>query len=334
MATSIASAVQVRLTPDEMRRLDSRGEVNPDTYDAYLRAMYKIRRETGKGMREGIDLLTDAVENDPTSSLAWAGLAYGYGELGHSPFPEDGAYPRAKAAADRAMELDPDLAEAHLGVAMYQTYYEWDFDAAEKSFLRAIELNPNLSTAYYHLAWLMELLERGDEAIRYGEITKELDPLSPFFSGWLAAQYRYAGMHEKALEEAHTTLRIRKNYPVGHLVLGWLYMDEGRVDDAIAEHEHLRDNFYWSFAYAVTLARAGRTEEALEIAEALKDRNVSYVLGQLYAAAGEHDAAYKWMLKARDGKIPWYPWLLTWHFETESMRDDPRVVALAEELGL
>ena len=103
IATSVASAVQVRLTPKEMRHLESQGKVNPATYDTYLRAMYRIRRETGKGMQEAMQLLMDTVENDPTSALAWAGLAYGYSELGHSPFPEENAYPRAKAAADRAI---------------------------------------------------------------------------------------------------------------------------------------------------------------------------------------------------------------------------------------
>ena len=216
IATSVASAVQVRLTPDEMRRLASRGEVNPETYDTYLRAMYRIRRETGKGMQEAMQLLMDTVENDPTSALAWAGLAYGYAELGHSPFPEKGAYQRAKAAADRAIELDPDLAEAHLAVATYRMYYEWDFAAAEQSFERAIEINPSLVNAHYHLAWLYELYGRDEEAIRLGELTKELDPLAPFYSGWLAEQYRDAGMIDKAIEEAEQALETAQQLPGRH----------------------------------------------------------------------------------------------------------------------
>ena len=98
---------------------------------AELARAWGIRRETREGMREAMDLLMDAVEDDPTSAMAWAGLAYGYGELGHSAFPEEGAYVRSKAAADRAIDLDPNLAEAHLAVGMYQLYYEWDFAAAE-----------------------------------------------------------------------------------------------------------------------------------------------------------------------------------------------------------
>ena len=334
MATAIASAVQVKLTPAELRRFESRGEVNPDTYDAYLRAMYKIRRETGQGMRDGMQILMDAVENDPTSALAWAGLAYAYGELGHSPFPEKGAYPRAKAAADRAIELDPDLAEAHLAVAMYKIYYEWDFAGGEDAFQRAIQINPNLVSAHYHLAWLMELYGRDDEALRIGELTTELDPLSPFYSGWLAEQYRDAGMFDEAIAEAESALQLRRNYPVARFSLGTTYLDMGRVEEAIEQHEMLRDNYYWSFALAATLAAAGRTDEALQISRKYGKAGNSMVLVLIYASMGDYDNAYKWLLVARDDKIPWYPWLLKWYPETRGMHHDPRVLALAEELGL
>jgi TolB-like protein/tetratricopeptide (TPR) repeat protein len=334
IATSVASAVQVRLTPDELRRLDSRGEVNPETYDTYLRAMYRVRRETGKGMQEAMQLLMDTVENDPTSALAWAGLAYGYGELGHSPFPQEGAYPRAKAAADRAIELDPDLAEAHLAVAMYQMYYEWDFAAAEQTLERAIQINPSLVSAHYHLAWLLELYGRGEDAIRVGELTKELDPLSPFYGGWLAEQYRNAGMFDKAIEEAESTLQLRRNYPVAILALGEIYAELGQYDKAIEYHERIKGNYYWSFALAATLGAAGRIEEAIEKSRKYEKNGDSLVLVLIYASMGDNDAAYEWLLKAQDAKVPWYPWLLKWYPQTRGLHDDPRVIKLAAELGI
>jgi len=334
IATSVASAVQVRLTPKEMRHLESRGKVNPDTYDTYLRAMYRIRRETGKGMQEAMQLLMDTVENDPTSALAWAGLAYGYGELGHSTFPEKDAYPRAKAAADRALELDPDLAEAHLAVAVYKMYYEWDFAAAEEEFARTIEINPNLVNAHYHLAWLYELYGQDDEALRLGELTKELNPLSAFYNAYLAEQYRDAGMFDKAIEEANATLKLRRNYPVANLVLGETYADLGDFDKAIEYHEKLKDNYYWSFALAATLGAAGRIEEALEIAKKYEKDGNSLVLVLIYASLQDYDTAYTWLLKAREDKIPWYPWLLKWYPQTRGFHDDPRVLELAAELGL
>lgn len=334
IAASVAGAVQVRLTPTEMRRLESEGEIRPSTYDTYLRAMYRIRRETGSGMRDAMQLLMDAIEDDPTSALAWSGLAYGYGELGHSPFPEQGAYARAKAAADRAIELDPELAEAHLAVAMYRMYYEWDFAAAEQAFEHAIVINPSLVNAHYHLAWLYELLGRDEDAIRLGELTKELDPLAPFYSGWLAEQYRDAGRYDDAIAEAQATLSLRRNYPVANLVLGETYADLGQFDKAIEYHEKLKNNYYWSFALAATLGAAGQTDEALQLSAKFEESGDSFVLVLIYASLGDYDEAYRWLLTAREEKIPWYPWLLKWFPQTRGFHDDPRVVALAQELGL
>ena len=334
MASSIAGAVQVRLTPDEARRLESRGEVNPATYDAYLRAMYKFRRESAKGIREGIEILSDAVENDPTSALAWSGLAYGHLELGHSPFPMSAAVERAETAAVRALELDPDLAQAHLVRGMFKAYYEWDFATAEESLLRALELNPSLIDAHYHLAWLKEVFRDHEAALDYGKQTKILDPLSPFYSGWLAEQYRSAGRFEDAIAEANNTLDLRRNYPVAYIALGNTYADMGDMDRALEAHAKLADSGLWSFMYGATLARAGRTDEALEIARRLEERNASVPLTLIYGALGDREKTLHWLNVAREGKAGWYPWLLTWFPQTSAFYDDPGIRAQAIALGL
>ena len=334
MASSIAGAVKIQLTPEEVRRLDSRGDVNPDTYDAYLRAMYKFHRETGQGIRDGIEILSDAVENDPTSALAWSGLAYGYLELGHSPFPQSAAVPRADTAAQRALALDPDLPQAHLASGMFKLYYEWDLDGAEASLLNALELNPSLINAHYHLAWLYELYREHDAAIDYGEQTKILDPLSPFYSGWLAEQYRSAGRFDDAIAEANNTLELRRDYPVAHIALGNTYADMGDIDKALEAHARLGDNGFWSFLYAATLATAGRTEEALEIAGRLEARNASVPLTMIYGALGDREKTLHWLNEAREGKAGWYPWLLTYFSQTSVFHDDPEFRMQAEALGL
>ncbi len=334
MATSIASAVKVELTPEEQRKFESRGEINPETYDVYLRAMYKFRRESARGIREGIDMLADAVENDPTSALAWAGLAYGYLEIGHSPFPMSPAIPRAKAAAERALELDPELAHAHLTVGMFKLYYGWDFAGAEESLLHALELSPNLVDAHYHLAWMKELFAAHDEALAYGEQTKVLDPLSPFYSGWLAEQYRAAGRYEDAIAEAKATLELRRNYPVAYIALGNTYLEMGDMDKAVDAHANLAESRLWSFIYGATLARAGRREEAMPIVEQVEERGAALPLVMLYASLGDYDKAYERLIESRDAQAGWYPWLLTWMPQTREMHDQPRVRALAEAIGL
>lgn len=219
-------------------------------------------------------------------------------------------------------------------MAVYKMYYEWDFAAAEEEFARTIEINPNLVNAHYHLAWLYELYGQDDEALRLGELTKELNPLSAFYNAYLAEQYRDAGMFDKAIEEANATLKLRRNYPVANLVLGETYADLGDFDKAIEYHEKLKDNYYWSFALAATLGAAGRIEEALEIAKKYEKDGNSLVLVLIYASLQDYDTAYTWLLKAREDKIPWYPWLLKWYPQTRGFHDDPRVLELAAELGL
>ncbi len=335
VASAVAREVKVQLTPDEERRLSLSGGPDSSTYEAYLRGMFQLHKGSSRGYRRAIEIFTEAVENDPTSALAYAGLAIGYSQLGHSPFPAAGAYPRAKEAAQRALEYDPDLAEAHLAVGMYKIYYEWDFAGGEESFLRALELNPSLVDAHYHYAWLLELLLRDEEAIEYGEYTKELNPLSPFYTSWLAEQYRDAGMYEEAIEEAKTTLELNPNYPAAWFALGQTYLDMGRIDEAIEAHENLRNNRFWGFVLAATLATANRDEDAADVLKFVEEGNNNpFTLALIYGGLGDSDETIKWLQVAKEQKIPWFPWQVTWYPHTKFLHADPRMQQLAAELGI
>lgn len=335
VASAVAREIKVQLTPDEKRQLTQTDGPDSATYEAYLRGMFQLHKGSRRGYRRAIEIFTEAVENDPTSALAYAGLAIGYSQLGHSPFPAAGAYPRAKEAAQRALEYDPDLAEAYLAVGMYKIYYEWDFAGGEEAFLRALELNPSLVDAHYHYAWLLELLLRDEEAIEYGEYTKELNPLSPFYTSWLAEQYRDAGMYEKAIEEAKTTLELDPDYPVAWLALGQTYLDMGRIDEAIEAHENLRNNQFWGFVLAATLATANRDEDAAAVHRFLEEGNSNpFTLVLIYGGLGDPDATIKWLQAAKEKKIPWFPWQVTQWPQTEFLHDDPRMRQFAAELGI
>ena len=340
MARSIASAIKVRLTPDEEKRLAKDRTINPDSYEAYLKGMFQIHKETPRGYRRGIEILSEAVEKDPTSALAYAGLAYGYAKLGHSPFPDSvdqlhDLYPKSRDAALKALELDDSLAEAHLSEAMFRLYYEWNWPAAERSFQRALELNPSLEFAHYHYAWMLELLNRKDDALVYGERTKELSPLSPFMSGWLADQYRSSGLYERAIEEVEYTFDLFVNYPVGWLVLGSTYAEMGRLDEAITAHENLRDSYYWAWALGGTYAQAGYLENAQSILETIEPKPENAVpLVMINLWMGNNEEVFRWMEAARKIRVPWYPWLVAWFPHTPAIRNDPRLEELARRLNL
>lgn len=335
VASAVAREVKVKLTPQEERNLSETRGPDSATYEAYLKGMFQLHKGTQRGYRAAIEILTEAVENDPTSALAYAGLAIGYGQLGHSPFPVAGAYPRAREAAQRALEFDPNLAEAHLAVGMYKIYYEWDFAGGEQAFLRALEINPSLVDAHYHYAWLLELLLRDEEAIEFGEYTKELNPLSPFYSAWLAEQYRDAGLHEQAIDETNATLALNPDYPIAWLVQGETLLDMGRFDEAIAAHENLRDTPFWNWAYVATLATVGREEDLPFVLDYVdKPGNSAFTRAIIYGALGDTAKALEWLEACREGKIPWFPWQVTWFDQTKFLHDDPAMQAYATDLGI
>lgn len=332
VASAVAREVKVKLTPQEERLLAEREYAESATYEAYLKGIFQLQKGSPRAYRRAIEIFTEAVEENPTSALAYAGLAIGYAQLGHSPFPVTGAYPRAKEAATRALQYNPDLAEAHVAEGMYRIYYEWDFAGGEQSFLRALELNPSQVDAHYHYAWLLEFLKRDEEAIRYGEYAKRLNPLSPFYSSWLAEQYRDAGRYEEAILEAETTLELNPNYPVAWWSLGQSYLDLGRTSDAIEAHEHLRGNAFYGFVLAATFAAANRDESAVEVLRFVEEKtNNAFTLSLIYGGLGNREETLKWLVAARDEKIPWYPWLVNWFPQTRFLRDDPEFQALEAE---
>ncbi|MDH3640942.1 MAG: TIR domain-containing protein [Gammaproteobacteria bacterium] len=331
---AIAEAIKVRLTPQDELSIEAAVDMKPETHDAYLRGMYELHKETLRGYRNGIRILKGALENDPESALAHAGIAYGYTMLGHSYYP-DTAYPKAREAAQKALALDDSLPEVHLAMGMYKLYFDWDFEEAETFLRQALELNPSLVSAHYHYAWLLELLGDQKAALHHGELTRSLNPLSPFYNGHLADQYRGAGQFELAIEQATHVIELSETYPLGWYALGNTYAEMGRFEEAIEAHEHLRNSYFWSWALGYSYAKAGRLDDARAVGEAIEQVPDNAIpLALLAAATGDEEAMYRWLEAARDGKMPFYPWLVSWFPPTAAYRDQPRMRALAAELGL
>ncbi len=252
---AIVEQISVHLSADDERRIQAVEQMNPETYETYLRGMYELRKETLRGYRSGIRIMRSALEKDPDSALAHAGVAIGYSMLGHNFFPET-ALPKAREAALKALALDDSLPEVHLAMGMFKLYFDWDWQAADEYLGRALEINPSLVDAHYHYAWLLELLSDKERALYHGEKTKQLNPLSPFYNGWLADQYRGLGRYDDAIRQAEYTISLNENYPLGWFALGNTYADQGEFEQAIAAHEKLKDRYFWSWALPKP---AGRT---------------------------------------------------------------------------
>lgn len=233
---------------------------------------------------------------------------------------------RARAAVDKAVELDPTLAEAQMALGLFQIYGEWNFEAAEASLKLAMELNPSLSDAWYHWAWLLEMMGDDEEAIAAGEKTVELSPLSSMYVSWLAEQYRDAGDFEKAIELAESVLALSPKYPVAWFALGNVYLDQGRFEEAIAAHENLAHLPYWAYALGQTYAWAGQPEKALEVAQLYeKESRKDIPLAIIHAALGDVEMTLYWSEQAREKRLPWSLGLFSYFTATRSLLEDPRI---------
>jgi len=338
VARTIADVIEVRLTPREATVLAEANPVRPDTYREYLKGMYQFFQDTPEADRRGVEILEEVVRQDPTSALAHAGLAYGYANIVHSPFPPlvENVHAKAKSAADIALQLDPELAEAHMALGMYRLMYEWDFDGAERALKRAIELNPSLTLAHYDLAWLYELLgpDWEEESLAAGDRTRELSPLSPYMVGALAWQYTDACRYEEALSLAREAIRLDPEHPVGWLALGLTYAELGQFDEAIDAHRRLAGTQY-AFWIGMTYAAAGLEDKAREVAAGLqKVPGTEFPLAWIYMQLGDRESALHWIAETEAARTAWYPWLLGMFHGSELIADDPRLQARAAALGL
>jgi TolB-like protein/Tfp pilus assembly protein PilF len=335
IAAAISAELELKLSDSGQRVLAEDKEIDPEIYDAYLRGMYLINQESMDDRKRGIEILEDVVDHDPQNALAYAGLGYGYAMLGHSPMPQ-WMSPASKLASQRALELDDSLAEAHLSVGSLKLYYEWDFSAAETHFRRAIELNPSLASAYFNLSYLVDLYGYPDEALTLAEQAVRLDPLSSATLVNTGALYWVRGRYQRALDYVEKTLQIDPENGFAKWLEAVVYRDSGQLDKAMDVASTIREDPAWGFTYGLVLARLGRDEEARHELEKLEGPPPHVLaLVVLNAQLGENDEAIRWLKVIRDQMPhPWYPWLLGWWPDLDTIYDDPRVRELAEEIGL
>jgi TolB-like protein/DNA-binding winged helix-turn-helix (wHTH) protein len=339
IARTIAERVEVTVTPEEAARLAATRQVDPETYRAYLRGMHRLNQATPEDVAAGLAFLHEAVDRDPGDALAYAGLAMGYATLGHGPAPQADAWPLARAAAQRAIGLDPNLAEAHAALADVKLYMEWDWEGAEQAFLRANELAPSLAMNHYHYAWYLALFDRWDEAVAAHKRAAELDPLTPLHILWLGGLYLYdhLGRHAEALVEAERALKLAPDHPVALMILGRAHSAAGRHTEAITVHRRMVDlnpDLLWQLG--LTYAMAGRHDDTravlAELAQQPTTSWTAYGRAMLHAQLGEVGAAFEWL--AYEPPHAWVPWIRTDPWLRPPLEHDPRFSELLARLRL
>jgi serine/threonine-protein kinase len=335
VARTIADVIEIRLTPREEAVLANPGRIPPDVYRTYLKGMYQFFQDTPEADFRGIRILEEVVQQDPNSALAHAGVAYGYANIVHTPSPPPVENPHimAKEAAEIALRLDPDLAEAHMALGMYQLMYAWDFEAAQRSLERAIELSPSLYLAHYDLAWAYELLgpDYEEASLAAGRRAMELNPLSAYMVGALSWQYTDACRYEEALSLAREAIRLDPEHPIGWAALGLVNAELGRFDEAIDAHERLAGTVFEWFI-GLSYATAGLEDKARDVARNLEVFPLAPAW--IYMTLGDREAALHWLAESEATRMGWYPWLLGNFPGSETIADDPSVRARAGALGL
>ncbi len=342
VAAAIAREVRVTLTPEEQAGLASRPPVNLAAYEAYLKGRYFWNQRTEMGLRKGIEFFQQAIQLDPTNALAHSGLADSYTGLGYLSYmaPKD-AFPQAKAAATRALELDPTLAEPHASLAYARLYYDWDWTGAEHEFQRALALNPNYATGHHWYSVYLTAMGRPQEALAEIERARHLDPLSLIVNTDVGFEAYYSGKYDQAISQLRSVLATNPNFPLAHFWLGRAYQQKAMYEQAVTEFQQaesvMRD---WPVALAAlgnVHGLSGKTREARSLLERMKSLSrekfvTSYGVALVYAGLGGTDQAFAWLEKAYGERSHWLVWLKL--DPRVRIRSDPRFADLVRRTGL
>jgi TolB-like protein/DNA-binding winged helix-turn-helix (wHTH) protein/thioredoxin-like negative regulator of GroEL len=343
VAVDVARETQLRLTPQQQIRLARVRTVDPEAHEAYLKGRYFWNKRTEEGFTKAIDYFNQAIAKSPNYAEAYAGLADTYLLLGgYALMEQDDAMPKAKAAAQKALAIDGQLAEAYTSLGLIAEEYEWNWTEAGKDFRQAIELDPNYSVAheFYGDAFLGYTGKR-DEAIAELRKAHELDPLSPIIASDLARRLCEEQKCAEAVEQFRKIIDVDPDFAQARYYLSQTYERMGMYTEAIAEVHAIKDweNLPFTLGQLGQIyAVQGRRQQALEIVEKLRllsahqFTDASYV-ARIYAALGEKDLAFQWLQKACDkhsaavlaiGTDPAY----------DPLRSDPRFEELKRRIGL
>lgn len=344
IATTIAQKLELKLSGNEAKGITKRYTDNNEAYQLYLRGRYSFAKRTKDEMLHAIEYFRQAIKLDPKFALAYARISETYGSMPAYPYlsPKE-AFPQAKAAAQQALEIDPTLAEAHTFLAYSLVIYDWNWVDGERSFKRAIDLDPNNSTAHFRYGQVyLAPVGRVDEAVAEIERGLGLEPLDINMGATLAWTYFVAGQNDKALEQAKKTYDLEPSHPIGRWMLSQAYIYKERYEDAIKLNEEwMRTDATNQFALrdaGIAYAKAGQRERAEEMISKFREiAKTEYVptcrIASIYGSLGDKDKAFEELQKAfevRDWEL--YRSNVDPYFS--SLRGDPRFTEMRKRLNL
>jgi len=340
---AIVSEVRVKLTAQEQARLASMHPINPEAFQLWLKGRYYWYKLNPEGLQKAIEYFQQALEKDPTYAPAYAGLADSYNLLAFfNVFPPREVMPKAKAAAVKALELDDNLAEAHVSLGWAGFTYDLDWPAAGKHFERAIVLNPAYPLAHSYYSLYLGALGRPEEGLTEAKRALDLDPVSPAINHYVVVQLYLARRFDEAIEQCRKTLELDPSFTPVRGTLAEVYSAKGMYREALAEYEEYsalsggspRSTAFVGYAHA----RLGQRSQAFRVLEQLRAASKQKYVPALsfaivYVGLGEKEQAFLWLEKAYDERTNSLAYLkvqATW----DPLRSDPRFADLVRRIGL
>ena len=341
IAQAVAQNLRLKLTNSEQQQLARRPTENAEAYQLYLRGRFHVFKLTPPEIQKGISYFQQAIEIDPNYALAYAGLADAYRSLAvGSEMPPTEFLPKSQTAANKAIELDDALSEAHtsLGATLF---WQWNWNEAENQFKRALELSPNEANVHIFYAHLLSNIGRHAEALAEIKRARELDPLFPF-AGALEGQFLlHAGRTDEALDRLRKTFELAPNFWMPHVMASICYIEKGMYAEAIAEARKAREllpaqTVSVSFeGYA--LAKSGKREEAqAALDELLKLSTIRFVppshIALIYNGLSEIDKSLEWLEKGYEQREPKMAFLKV-DAKWNNLRGEPRFIDLMRRMN-
>src|SRR5580704_4256792 len=342
VAKAIADQIRINLEPQEQAALKKITVVDPEAYESYLKGRYFWNKRTADGLSKAIDYFNEAIKRNPDYAQAYAGLSDSYALAGDWKYgliaPKE-AYPKAKAAAAKALALDESLGEAHISLAFCLENFDWDGESAEREFTRGIELSPRYAIGHEWYGWHLAALGRHDEAIAEVEKAAGLDPLSPSIGADLAEEYLVAHRFDDAITQIRKTIILDPYFGPAHYVLGQALVQKHNYTEAIAELQKAIELSPGSTAFTANLAYAyavsGMRDEAAKKLDDMKNRSPQAFsnapeIAMVYIGLDQKDQAMAWLEKGFAERFS--PWVLMRPC-FDPLRSDPDFEDLVRRMG-
>jgi adenylate cyclase len=333
IARGVAGALKVDRLPEEVDRSGSGKPASPEAYHSYLKGRHAMQEGTGEGCRKAVTYYKDTIELDSDYPRAWSGLSLAYIWLArYGLISQERGFDLARTAALEALELDESLGEAYLAIAQVQLSRDWDFEAAESSLQKALELDPDNADVHSCYGHFLSMFGRLESAIAARERALDLDPLSEIAHYGLADTLFLAGRHDDALNLLRRIEELSSDFPVEHLKAR-IALEKGLPREALSIIESEKLEWRRLYISAVARSRLGERAAARELLKDLISRYSDDAMVQIaivYAQLGEHDEAFRWLQDARDIRDPGFVELAA-DPELAPLRSDPRFAGLMKE---